>query len=524
MNDIIPKDVSGTLDDRYITIPRDKLQPSFWKNPSKALIKLATDYRDAVHGVDAELADAHHDWSVRVEVDQDKSMSVGKAGVAQNGKWVEVRGMAARITQPKPRELELVWVCRKCGVARSSDPANGRPIVCHSCTKGRQFDLDMKASVFVDSQVVVLAERFEEINGSRQPRLLNCRLDGTLIQTLNPGDRCVLAGVMRLVPAKVGYDYELLVNNVAPYTTANREPPVLEGDPMARLVESFAPRIHGYHTVKESIMLLVVGGPADPDGRANMNMLLVGGPGTAKSTLLKEAAKVAPLGRYTSGRGATAAGLTAGVARDRDGVMYMEAGVTVLTDGGLVCIDEFDEIRKADRDALHEVMEQQSASITKIGMTATLNARVSILAAANPKNGRWDDDATLGENINLPDPLLSRFDLIYNIRDVPDADTDRAIARHILYDTHPDVLPPEAITAYLASVRSLEPKMTKEVGEMLEEYYTRTRLKSGELIITVRQLEAARRLAGARAKIYRRDTVTVQDAERAIYLMKNMIR
>ena len=522
MTNIVPADVSGTLSDRFVTVRRDELPDEFWAQPLDALEHWKSVYHEKVREIDSGLAATHNDWSVRVEIGQENSMSVADAGVFQQEEWVEFRGMAARIGQPKPRALSLAWVCRDCGLSTRTGP-DTKPQKCSSCSK-RRFDLDKRASVFVDSQQVVLAERFEEIDGSRPPRLLNCRMDGTLIQQLNPGERCVAAGVMKLVHAKAGYDYELWVNNMIPYRAVNRQPPVLEGDAMARLVESYAPQIYGYNTIKESILLLLAGGPTEPEGRASINMLLVGGPGVAKSTLLKEAARVAPLGRYTSGRGATAAGLTAGVAKDRDGVMYLEAGVTVLTDGGVVCIDEFDKMQKSDRDALHEVMEQQSASITKIGMTVTLNARVSILAAANPKKGSWDDDATPAENINLPDTLLTRFDLIYNIRDEADADEDRAIARHILRREKTDALPPEAITAYLESVRPLEPVLSDEAADTLEQYYTRTRMNHGEIIITARQLEAARRLAGARAKIYRRKEITARDAERAIHLVEHMIR
>ena len=515
--------VAGSLKDRYVTVPRGGLPDGFAGNPAGTLADMAREYRQEAGRLNAGLANAHKDWAVRVELDPEHSMPVTEVGVAQGGQWVEFRGMVARIRQPVPRALEITWVCAKCGSTMSMDPEHGRPAAC-PCGS-RTLDENQSMSTFVDSQHVVLAESFEEIRGSRPPRMLDCRLDGTLVQQVSPGDRVVLGGVLRLLRTKRGHDYELLVNNMAPFRPAKSvEAPAISGDIVEGLVGSFAPRVHGHHTIKESIILLMAGGSAALDGRTNLNILLVGDPGIAKSALLQEAAGVAPLGRYTSGRGATAAGLTAGLARDRDGVMYMEAGAAVLTDGGLLCVDEFDKTQKTDRAALHEVMEQQTASIAKLGIMVTMNARVSILAAANPKRGFWDDSMTLSENIDLPQSLLTRFDLIYKLRDMVDADTDRMIARHILRREATDTLPSEAVTAYIASVRPLKPEMSEEAAEAIEQYYVRARAQPGEIRITPRQLEAVKRLAGARAKICRRGDITMQDATRAIDLVEAMIQ
>ena len=154
--------------------------------------------------------------------------------------------------------------------------------------------------------------------------------------------------------------------------------------------------------------------------------------GTAKSEMLKFAAKIAPRGLYTSGRGSTAAGLTAAVIRDKIGIMMLEAGAVVLGDQGLVCIDEFDKIKAEDRSALHEVMEQQTCSVAKGGIVATLNARTSILSAANPLYGKYDPYKNITENVNMPVPLLTRFDLVYVIRDTPEKEKDNRVASHIL--------------------------------------------------------------------------------------------
>ncbi len=204
-----------------------------------------------------------------------------------------------------------------------------------------------------------------------------------------------------------------------------------------RLVASVAPAIFGHELHKEAALLLMVGSPqkALPDGttlRGDINVLLVGDPGTAKSELLKYVSRVAPRGLFTSGRGSTAAGLTAAVVKEKNGMMMLEAGATVLADLGVACIDEFDKLRDEDRSALHEVMEQQTCSIAKGGIIATLNARTSIFAAANPDNGKYDPYKNILDNVSLPIPLLTRFDLIFIIRDQPDQAEDETVARHIL--------------------------------------------------------------------------------------------
>jgi replicative DNA helicase Mcm len=208
-------------------------------------------------------------------------------------------------------------------------------------------------------------------------------------------------------------------------------------DVYQKLIDSFAPHIQGQSLIKEAILLLIVGSNQRllGDGskiRGDINVFLVGDPGTAKSEMLKFCARIAPRGLYTSGRGSTAAGLTAAVVRDKTGIMMLEAGAVVLGDQGLVSIDEFDKMKPEDRSALHEVMEQQSASIAKGGIVATLNARTSILAAANPMYGKYDPFKNITENVNLPIPLLTRFDLIFVVRDIPTKERDESIARHII--------------------------------------------------------------------------------------------
>jgi replicative DNA helicase Mcm len=308
-------------------------------------------------------------------------------------------------------------------------------------------------------------------------------------------------------------------------------------DAYEKLVASFAPHIYGHSEIKEAILLLIVGSVTKKlqDGstrRGDINVLLVGDPGVAKSELLKFAAKIAPRGLYTSGRGSTAAGLTAAVIRDKSGIMMLEAGAVVLGDLGLVAIDEFDKLKPEDRSALHEVMEQQTCSVAKGGIVATLNARTSILSAANPMYGKYDPYKNITENVNLPVPLLTRFDLIFIVRDMPEKEKDNLIASHIL-EIHKDIehaakpaIEIDLFSKFLAYAKQGEPALTEDAVSLIREYYMNMRKVESEGMITVtpRQLEGLVRLATARARLLLKDKVEAEDASRAIFLVEQMLR
>jgi len=216
--------------------------------------------------------------------------------------------------------------------------------------------------------------------------------------------------------------------------------------------------------------------------------------------MLKICSRIAPRGLYTSGRGSTAAGLTAAVVRDTSGIFMLEAGAVVLGEHVIVCIVVFDKMSPEERSALHEVMEQQSASIAKGGIVATLNARTSILAAANPMFGKYDPFKNLTENVNLPIPLLTRFDLIFVVRDIPQEERDRQIAQHIISqhgesgtDTT-SLIDVDILTKYLAYAKRLDPALTKGAESKIMEFYLKMRSIDGEdkekmITITPRQLE-----------------------------------
>lgn len=297
-----------------------------------------------------------------------------------------------------------------------------------------------------------------------------------------------------------------------------------------KLVSSFAPLIMGYEDIKFSILLMLAGGYSTVK-RNDINILLVGDPSLAKSELLKECSKISNKSMYTSGRGASAAGLTIGIVKMENGTQVAQAGVLPLCNEGHACIDEFDKMNPDDRSAMHEGMEQQTVSIAKAGFRMTLPAKASILAAANPKYGKYDIESSLIDNINIPVPLVSRFDLIWLIRDVVNVDEDSRKAQHVL-DTFTGndmsgttYLDRDSLTSYLNYVREYQPIITVEAKQKLAEIYKSMRqlsVSNDSLAIGVRQLEALARLATAHAKILFKDKVEVSDVLIVEELLKRM--
>ena len=483
------------------------------------------------------------------------------------GKITSVSGMVLRASEVKPLAKELVFVCpegHRTDVILGHGLSLTSPVQCSNpkCNH-RELGVEPESSRFIDVQFVRLQELPEDLPPGQLPHYLDVTVKQDLVDNARPGDRVVLTGVVRIEQEKMSgvskassplYRLRLDGNNVEflgskkdkSSRKIQREEISQEDEKMIKslskspdlyqqLIDSFAPHITGHEAVKESILLLMAGSTQRElqDGskiRGDINIFLVGDPGTAKSEMLKFCVRVAPRGLYTSGRGSTAAGLTAAVVRDTNGIFMLEAGATVLGDQGLVCIDEFDKMKAEDRSALHEVMEQQTASISKGGIVATLNARTSILAAANPMYGKYDPFKNITENVNLPVPLLTRFDLIHVIRDKPSKERDTKIAQHIINLHTPkgidqkSLIDSETLTKYLSYVKRIDPKLTKEAEQKILDYYMKMRTVEAEDMITVtpRQLEGLIRMATARARLLLKTQVEDDDAERAIYLLQNM--
>ena len=487
-------------------------------------------------------------------------------------KMTSVSGMVVRSSEVKPLAKEVTYKCLDKHISKFTlldGMSLNASVKCQTPNcKHTSLAIIPKASRFIDFQILRLQELPEDLPPGQLPHYVNVSIKQDLVDYARPGDRIVLTGIVRIEQERISgvsksesalYRLRMDGNNVefiggkgiksSRRTEREEISPDEEKlvkslaknpDIYDRLIASFAPHIKGHALFKEAILLLIVGSTQRvlTDGtkiRGDINVFLVGDPGTAKSEMLKFCARIAPRGLYTSGRGSTAAGLTAAVVRDASGIFMLEAGAVVLGDQGLVCIDEFDKMRPEDRSALHEVMEQQSASIAKGGIVATLNARTSILAAANPMFGKYDIFKNIYENVNLPIPLLTRFDLVFIVRDIPSQEKDRKIAQHIISqhgfsgtDTT-SLIDIDILTKYLSYAKRGEPALTKEAENLIMEFYLKMRNISGEdkenmITITPRQLEGLIRLATARARLLLKNKVEGEDADRAIYLFNEMLK
>ncbi len=429
------------------------------------------------------------------------------------------------------------------------------PVVCPRCGKAGQFEIIPEKTKLIDWQKAIVQERPEEVPPGQLPRQLEAILEDDLVDSARPGDRVRLTGILMLKQdtlvrrgSRSVFDVYLKVISVEVSQKVLDEVEITEEDKkkileMARdpwikerVIASIAPSIYDHWEIKEAIALALFGGVPKvmPDGtriRGDIHVLIIGDPGTAKSQLLQFASRVAPRSVYTTGKGATAAGLTAAVVREKNtGDYYLEAGALVLADGGIAVIDEIDKMREEDRVAIHEAMEQQTVSIAKAGIVAKLNARATIIAAGNPKFGRYIQERGVSENIDLPPTILSRFDLIFILIDKPGSE-DQLLANHIL-NMHSSkyakssLIDIDFLKKYIAFARKyVNPQLDDEAKRLLADFYVEMRKKSADtpdspILITPRQLEALIRLTEAYARMSLKQIATKEDAERAINIMR----
>lgn len=466
------------------------------------------------------------------------------------GSMVTVDGIVRKTDEIHPRLDVAVFKCGKCGfhnVVKQTSNLLSEPAACSDCG-ARIFDLVEGDSVFMDTQAVKLQEPLENLSGGDQPRQITLILEDDLVDELTPGDKVRITGILRTSrDDKTKRFYNHIYCNYVEHLeqefedlsiTEEDEEKILElaksDDIYDQIIESTAPSIQGYREVKEAIAFQLFGGTSkiledNTHIRGDMHVLIVGDPGIGKSQILKYVSKLAPRGIYTSGKGTSGVGLTAAAIRDEMGGWSLEAGALVLGDKGNVCVDELDKMRDEDRSAIHEALEQQTISIAKAGIMATLNSRCSVLAAANPKFGRFDRRKAVAEQVDLPSPILSRFDLMFIVEDKPNKERDHELAGHILkthqYSTVPYIIEPELLRKYIAYARkTVEPALTDEAAEVLQDFYVTMRSgaidEESPVPITARQLEALVRLSEASARIRLSNSVEKEDAQRAIDLQQ----
>lgn len=427
-----------------------------------------------------------------------------------------------------------------------------------------------RGSKFVKFQEVKIQEMSDQVPMGHIPRTQTVQLKGELTRSMKPGDVVEITGVYLPVPyqgframrAGLLADTYLEALHVRQFKESYTDFTISDEmrdrvtdlasspDIYNRLSSSLAPEIFGHEDIKKAMLLQLVGGvnKSCNDGmklRGDLHICLMGDPGVAKSQLLKHICKIAPRCVYTTGRGSSGVGLTASVVRDEvTNDLVLEGGALVLADMGIACIDEFDKMEESDRTAIHEVMEQQTVSIAKAGITTTLNARTSVLAAANPAWGRYDMRRSPSENIAMPAALLSRFDLLWLILDRADEETDTALAQHILHvHTHleappilvrnenendefgAELLDAATLRAYISEARKFNPTVPKHLADYISAAYAQLRQEEAQTdaphsYTTARTLTSILRLSQALCRLRMGDKVAQLDIEESLRLMK----
>jgi DNA replication licensing factor MCM3 len=520
---------------------------------------------------------------------------------------VNIEGIVTKAAQMKPKVVRSVHYCPATQQSiereyRDATSFRGMPTGSTYPTKddnGNLLETEFGLSKYSDHQKLIVQEMPERAPPGQLPCAVEVTVSNDLCDLCKPGDRVQIAGVYRALPSQKGGVTQgtfktLVIGNSIKVLSKQLAQPVMsdaeienikklaqEDHCFETLSASLAPSIYGHTELKQALLLLLLGGcekNLENGGhiRGDINMLMIGDPSTAKSQMLRAAMNVAPLAISTTGRGSSGVGLTAAVTADAEsGERRLEAGAMVLADRGMVCIDEFDKMSDADRVAIHEVMEQQTVTIAKAGMHASLNARCSVLAAANPIYGTYDRSLSPIRNIGMPDSLLSRFDLLFVVLDHKDEEVDRAISDHVLrihrycprgqegqpmvfvdkfelegvdnndedaeensmYQRHDrllnrfttgEILNKKFLKKYIHYAKTrFEPEVTQDANDKIVDFYTELRGQhagdNNTLPVTVRTLETVIRLSSAHAKCRLSNYVEEKDVAAATVLMRAAI-
>lgn len=494
---------------------------------------------------------------------QNSQYTIRNIRSAQIGKLISIEGLVRQKSDVRPLVVSSRFECPNCGNVISMLQLESSFKEPSRCGCGRKGKFRLLYKELVDAQRLVIEEIPESLEGGEQPKRVSVFLKEDLVSPLserktNPGNKIRLTGIVKEIPISLKTGgrsttsdliiegnyvesvqedfYEVEIN-----PEEEKQIRDLAADPLIyeKLIASISPSIFGYERIKEALLLQLLGGVQKrrSDGlvsRGDIHVLLVGDPGSGKSQLLKRISSVAPKGRYVAGKGVSGAGLTAAVVRDEFiGGWSLEAGALVLCNNGLCCIDELDKVSSEDRGAMHEALEQQSVSISKANIQATLLARTTVLAAANPKFGRFDPYGIIADQIDLPPTLINRFDLIFPIKDLPDELKDEQMATHIL-GLHKTplfgepVISTDILRKYISYARQkIAPVLSDGAIAEIKEFYVKMRSQGSveehgvrTIPITPRQLEALVRLSEASARVTLSDKVTRKDARVAIDLLR----
>ncbi|KAF3702588.1 DNA replication licensing factor MCM3 [Channa argus] len=583
-------------------------------NAFEELLAFQRALKDLVASVDATYAKQYEEFFIGLEG------SFGSKHVTPRtltsrllGSMVCVEGIITKCSLVRPKVVRSVHYCpatkktleRKYTDMTSLDAFPSSAIYPTKDEENNPLETEFGLSIYKDHQTITVQEMPEKAPAGQLPRSVDIILDNDLVDMVKPGDRVQIIGTYRCLPGKKGgftsgtfrtimiaCHVKQMSKEVSPYFSADDVAKIRNfsrtrsKDVFDQLARSLAPSIHGHEYIKKAILCMLLGGVEKvlENGsriRGDINILLIGDPSVAKSQLLRYVLHTAPRAIPTTGRGSSGVGLTAAVTTDQEtGERRLEAGAMVLADRGVVCIDEFDKMSDMDRTAIHEVMEQGRVTIAKAGIHARLNARCSVLAAANPVYGRYDQYKTPMENIGLQDSLLSRFDLLFIVLDQMDPEQDREISDHVLrmhryrdpreqegaamalggtvdvlatddpdalaedheelqiYEKHNNLLhgskrkrdkivSKEFMRKYIHIAKAVTPVLTEEAANHIAEEYSR--LRSQEQLgsdiartspVTARTLETMIRLSTAHAKARMSKAVELEDSEVAVELVQ----
>uniref|UniRef100_A0A8C6V2R5 DNA replication licensing factor MCM3 n=1 Tax=Neogobius melanostomus TaxID=47308 RepID=A0A8C6V2R5_9GOBI len=571
--------------------------------------------KDLVASVDATYAKQHEEFFIGLEGSfGSKHVSPRTLTSRLLGSMVCVEGIITKCSLVRPKVVRSVHYCpntkktleRKYTDLTSLDAFPSSAVYPTKDEENNPLETEFGLSVYKDHQTITVQEMPEKAPAGQLPRSVDIILDNDLVDMIKPGDRVQVVGTYRCLPGKKGgftsgtfrtimiaCHVKQMSKEVAPnfgpgdVAKIRKFSQARSIDPFEQLSHSLAPSIHGHEYIKKAILCMLLGGVEKvlENGsrlRGDINVLLIGDPSVAKSQLLRYVLHTAPRAIPTTGRGSSGVGLTAAVTTDQEtGERRLEAGAMVLADRGVVCIDEFDKMSDMDRTAIHEVMEQGRVTIAKAGIHARLNARCSVLAAANPVYGRYDQYKTPMENIGLQDSLLSRFDLLFIMLDQMDPEQDRVISDHVLrmhryrdsheqegtamafggtvdvlatddpdtvaqeeeelqvYEKHNNLLhgnnkkkrekivSKEFMRKYISIAKAVTPVLTAEAANHIAEEYSRLRSQDqmGTDIartspVTARTLETMIRLSTAHAKARMSKAIELEDSEVAVELVQ----